>query len=90
MASWGKAPRFFRFTNLPARHSWCSRVTTYTRVAKDHNIWRSESNRNALFTSPRPFISSTRIDFNPQFSPDGTRIAFESTRSGSMEDLGCQ
>ena len=58
----------------------------YTRVIKDHNIWRSESNgANAPFSPPRVWIDSTRIDFNPQFSPDGTRITFESTRSGTME-----
>ena len=62
------------------------RRLAYTRAIKDHNIWRTESNgESVLFSPPRPFISSTRIDFNPQFSPDGRRIAFESTRSGSME-----
>jgi Tol biopolymer transport system component len=58
----------------------------YTRAIKDHNICRIESNRvTGRFSPPHPFISSTRVDFNPQFSPDGRRIAFESTRSGSME-----
>jgi Tol biopolymer transport system component len=58
----------------------------YTRAIKDHNIWRTDANHvKGVFRPPRPFISSTRIDFNPQFSPDGRRIAFESTRSGSME-----
>lgn len=58
----------------------------YTRAIKDHNIWRIESDApDALFGPPRLFITSTRTDFNPQFSPDGSRIAFESTRSGSME-----
>jgi Tol biopolymer transport system component len=58
----------------------------YTRAIKDHNICRIESKgANGRFSQPYPFLSSTRIDFNPQFSPDGRRIAFESTRSGSME-----
>ncbi len=30
-------------------------------------------------------ISSTQIDYNPTYSPDGARIAFESTRSGSQQ-----
>jgi Tol biopolymer transport system component len=62
------------------------RRLAYTRVIKDHNVWRTEWNEtSAVFGPPRPFVPSTRIDFNPQFSPDGRRIAFESTRSGSME-----
>jgi Tol biopolymer transport system component len=62
------------------------RGLAFTRVFKDHNVWRTEWNESSeAFSPPRPFLASTRIDFNPQFSPDGRRIAFESTRSGSME-----
>ena len=62
------------------------RRLAYTRAIKDHNIWRTDAYRaDGRFSTPRPFISSTRIDFNPQLSPDGTRIAFESSRSGSTE-----
>ncbi|MFB3901909.1 MAG: winged helix-turn-helix domain-containing protein [Acidobacteriota bacterium] len=34
-------------------------------------------------------ISSTRSDDNPQFSPDGTRIAFASNRTGYFEIFVC-
>ena len=34
---------------------------------------------------PAPFISSTRNDSTPQFSPNGKRIAFVSDRSGNLE-----
>ncbi len=34
---------------------------------------------------PAPFISSTRNDFSPQYSPDGKRVAFVSDRSGNPE-----
>ncbi len=34
---------------------------------------------------PARFISSTHTDYNAQYSPDGTRIAFHSTRSGASE-----
>ncbi len=62
------------------------RRLAYTRAIKDHNIWRTDAYRaDGRFSAPRPFIPSTRIDFNPQLSPDGTRIAFESSRSGSTE-----
>lgn len=33
----------------------------------------------------RRIVDSTRSDFNPQIAPDGTRIAFTSSRSGSPE-----
>ena len=31
------------------------------------------------------FIASTKVDANPQFSPDGGRVAFTSLRSGNVE-----
>jgi Tol biopolymer transport system component/DNA-binding winged helix-turn-helix (wHTH) protein len=37
----------------------------------------------------RPFISSTRNDLAPQFSPDGKKIAFASQRSGNWEIWVC-
>lgn len=37
----------------------------------------------------RPFISSTRFDGNPQYSPDGQRILFSSSRSGAVEIWTC-
>jgi Tol biopolymer transport system component len=38
-----------------------------------------------LDSNPRALISSTRWDFDPQFSPDGNKIAFSSNRSGNTE-----
>ena len=50
----------------------------------DENIYRiallGSSNR---WSSPTKFISSTQRDTNSQFSPDGKRIAFESSRAGN-------
>jgi Tol biopolymer transport system component/DNA-binding winged helix-turn-helix (wHTH) protein len=37
----------------------------------------------------RSFISSTRDDISPQFSPDGRKIAFASVRSGDFEIWVC-
>jgi len=40
----------------------------------------------AGLVSPRPMIASSGRDYNPQFSPDGSRIAFSSNRTGG--DMG--
>ncbi len=52
----------------------------YTRIADDIHIWRTDGH-----TAERHPVSSTRTEYNPQFSPDGKRIVFESNRSGPEE-----
>jgi Tol biopolymer transport system component/DNA-binding winged helix-turn-helix (wHTH) protein len=62
----------------------------YVRQMGNLNIWRRRLN-SRLSVSPRDkFISSTRMESGPQFSPDGTQIAFESTRSGTYEVWMCR
>ena len=52
----------------------------------DSNIWRVEASQSSGPRSlPKRFIASTRQDVWPQYSPDGTKIAFASDRSGSWE-----
>jgi Tol biopolymer transport system component/DNA-binding winged helix-turn-helix (wHTH) protein len=50
--------------------------------ARDEKISRSEN-------GDTPFIYSTRNDLAPEFSPDGKRIAFMSSRSGNWEIWVC-
>ena len=61
----------------------------YVRNSSDSNIWRVDTRAPGVPTSPPSppvvAISSTLDDFNPQFSPDGRRVAFQSNRSGMME-----
>jgi len=59
----------------------------YARSFADSNIWRVEfSVPGAPSSSPAVVaISSTRRDSNPQLSPDGRRVAFESNRSVEWE-----
>ena len=54
----------------------------YTQLFSDANIWRVET---AGKTPPVKVISSTQYDSSPQYSPDGSRVAFRSNRSGSNE-----
>jgi serine/threonine protein kinase/Tol biopolymer transport system component len=59
----------------------------YVQGGETKNIWRLD-----LLASPpqaRPFIASSRDQIAPSFSPDGTRIAFASNRSGTSEIWVC-
>ena len=51
----------------------------YSRGMADENIWALTGETRA------PLITSTRREFNPQFSPDANRISFVSDRSGGWE-----
>jgi eukaryotic-like serine/threonine-protein kinase len=70
---------------FPAISHRASRLA-YTHSTSDNNIWRVEiSSSQGKANPPMKFISSTRNDFNPQYSPDGKRISFGSERSGTEE-----
>ena len=59
----------------------------YVRSFSNVNLWRVDmlAPGGAAASAPRPAISSTRTAGSPQFSPDGRRVAFASTRSGENE-----
>jgi serine/threonine protein kinase/WD40 repeat protein len=59
----------------------------YVRSFIDENIWRLETTAPGARSSTAPIvaISSTKSDIHCQFSPDGRRVAFTSTRSGEWE-----
>ena len=59
-------------------------------AGRNQNIWKRHLNSLVSAGSPDKFISSTRMESGPQFSPDGTKIAFESTRSGAYEIWVCR
>jgi Tol biopolymer transport system component/serine/threonine protein kinase len=62
----------------------------YSHVIDDSNIWRLElPGRKAKTNLPVMLISSTRVDQQPDFSPDGKKIAFCSDRSGNDEIWVC-
>lgn len=62
------------------------RHLVYSKGIGDTNIWRAEIPPPGDPPSvPRLFISSTRNDVHPWYSPDGKKIAFISDRSGPRE-----
>jgi eukaryotic-like serine/threonine-protein kinase len=67
-----------------------ARRLVYTRELIDNNIWRVEvPGSDGKMSSPIKLISSTRVDEDAQFSPDGKKIAFSSNRTGSFEIWIC-
>src|SRR6476661_7406093 len=63
----------------------------YCRRSFDTNIWRAAmpAPGDVRPVEPEQFIASTRTEDSPQYSPDGKRIAFSSTRSGYEEIWVC-
>jgi Tol biopolymer transport system component len=57
----------------------------FSQWRQDTNIWRVSGPSATKKTSPTPFIASTRDDRMPAYSPDGTKIAFVSDRTGTWE-----
>src|SRR5216684_2457836 len=62
----------------------------YVHLKFNNNIWRRDLNSSAPASPPDKFITSTRMESGPQFSPDGSKVAFESTRSGAYEVWLCR
>jgi Tol biopolymer transport system component/DNA-binding winged helix-turn-helix (wHTH) protein len=62
----------------------------YVRQTWNLNIWRRNLDSLVSAGPPDRFISSTKMESGPQFSPDGSKIAFESTRSGAYEVWTCR
>ena len=62
----------------------------YTQADTNTNIWRYEVPRTTGRSAPpTKLIASAGENVDPQYSPDGKRIVFASTRSGSWEIWVC-
>ncbi|HZT39045.1 MAG TPA: protein kinase [Bryobacteraceae bacterium] len=61
----------------------------FSRAAANNNIWRVQLRGKFPPARPVRFISSTRSEAAPQYSPDGARIVFTSNRSGEHEVWTC-
>jgi Tol biopolymer transport system component len=68
-----------------------SQGLVYTRELLDVNIWRLEvAGPQGKISSPMKLSSSsTRVDMEAQFSPDGKKVVFTSNRTGSFEIWVC-
>jgi len=54
----------------------------YSREISDWNLWKFQAG-----IPPVKFTSSTRREFDPQFSPDRERLAFSANRAGMGSEL---
>ncbi len=57
----------------------------FVRYTYDENIWKLDLTGDKVSAGPTKLIASTWQDNAPQYSPDGTKIAFASDRSGGYE-----
>jgi Tol biopolymer transport system component/DNA-binding winged helix-turn-helix (wHTH) protein len=58
----------------------------WAQSVDDTNIWRMGlDDMGKPQAAPRQLIASTKLDVDARFSPDGSKIAFASNRSGSIE-----
>lgn len=66
--------------------SWDGTRLACTTQTSRWDIWPLDLEQGGSGAETRkPLIASSRLDANPQFSPDGQRIAFTSGRSGQLE-----
>jgi Tol biopolymer transport system component/DNA-binding winged helix-turn-helix (wHTH) protein len=80
---------FGQNTQTPAVAHTGNRLA-YFQANLPNNIWRLELTKpTEVAGPPTRIISSTRGEQDPQVSPDGKHIAFESQRSGNMEIWVC-
>jgi Tol biopolymer transport system component len=57
----------------------------YTRDSENINVWGAELDRHHRVRRMQPQIASAWTADNPQFSPDGRRVAYQSLHSGRLE-----
>ena len=62
----------------------------YARQITNVNVWSRKLDSLQAVEPAERFLASTTIESGPQFSSDGSMIAFESTRSGASEVWMCR
>jgi eukaryotic-like serine/threonine-protein kinase len=61
------------------------RRVVYQQNFADNNIWHARLETPTRLGEPRAWISSSRLEIEPRYSPDGAHILFVSDRSGRRE-----
>jgi len=61
----------------------------HTQATWNDSIWRRRLGPTNGSEGAQRFITSTRIDAGPQFSPDGSKIVYQSNRSGVFQIWLC-
>jgi eukaryotic-like serine/threonine-protein kinase len=64
-------------------------LLAYSQAVSDVNIWRLDLEAGRPAAEPVKVIASTMMDGAPDYSPDGQRVVFVSTRSGTYEIWVC-
>ena len=86
----GGEPERLQFGQEGTEPSIRGNQLVYARQIANLAIWRRSLDSLHSSHPADRFIASTTIESGPQFSPDGGRIAFESTRSGAYEIWMCR
>ena len=72
-----------------ATFSGDGRRLVYSRLSSPENLYRLDLRDGVQTGAPVKLANSTRISGEPDFSPDGGRIVFASSRSGDREIWVC-
>ena len=90
ISRYGGEPERLQFGQEGTEPSIRGTRLAYARQVTNLNIWKRRLDSLPSLIPAERFLSSTTIESGPQFSPDGSRIIFESTRSGAYEVWECR
>ena len=80
-----RAPERLELAGLGARNA--ATVPSRDRLAFVRSLAGESLYRFEPGHTPQPVMASSASDYHPQFSPDGRRVAFSSTRSGETTEI---
>jgi Tol biopolymer transport system component/DNA-binding winged helix-turn-helix (wHTH) protein len=86
----GGEPERLQFGQEGSEPSIRGNRLAYARQLTNLNIWKRTLDAPRSVGPSGKFLTSTTIESGPQFSPDGSKIVFESTRSGASEVWLCE